>query len=244
VGFLAQRNILAVEEMDRPDCDPERLERTYAQFGLVNAVVAGWRRLYRRDLLPRFSPTGSTTLLDIGCGGGDVARSLARWAARDGLELRIMATDPDPRALAFALAQPSLPGLEFRPALSSELVAEGFTADLVISNHVLHHLPGPALQALMADSEALATRFALHNDLQRSPVAYALFSAGTLPFFHRSFIRADGLTSLRRSYTTAELRQLVRPGWRVRPGALFRNLLSYDASGYDAHRSAGHDRGA
>jgi 2-polyprenyl-3-methyl-5-hydroxy-6-metoxy-1,4-benzoquinol methylase len=229
VRFLANRDTAALEEMDRPDCDPQRLERTYAQFGLVNAAVSGWRRIYHRDLRPRFAGNGTTTLLDIGCGGGDVARSLGRWAARDGLDLKITATDPDRRALAFALAQPPVPGLEFRHAFSSELVAEGFTADLVISNHVLHHLPGPALQELMADSEALATRFAVHNDLQRSAAAYAFFSAGTLPFFHRSFIRADGLTSLRRSYTTAELAQVARPGWLVRRTAPFRNLLVLEA---------------
>ena len=43
--------------------------------------------------------------------------------------------------------------------------------------------------------------------------------------FRGSFIRADGLTSIRRSYTAAELRAAAPPGWKVRPGFPFRNLL-------------------
>ncbi len=227
MGFLSQRDTAAVEQMDLPDCDPQRLERTYAQFGLINAAVAGWRQVYLRQLRPRFSATGTTTLLDIGCGGGDIARGLAQWAADDGLDLRITAVDPDARAHNYALRQPPVPGLEYRRVFSADLVAEGLTFDLVISNHVLHHLTGSQLQELMKDSEVLARRLAVHSDLERNTLSYALFSAGTLPFFHGSFIRGDGLTSIRRSYTAAELRAAVRPGWSVEWRRPFRNLLVY-----------------
>jgi len=100
--LLRERAVDAVEEMDLPDCDPARLARTYAQFAVVNRVVAGWRSLYRTRLRPRLSPGSTTTLLDIGCGGGDVDVLLSRWAARDGRRLAITAIDPDPRAIRFA----------------------------------------------------------------------------------------------------------------------------------------------
>ncbi len=213
--------------MDKPDCDPQLLERTYAQFPLVNAAVSGWRRTYTQQLRPLLSTDRTTTLLDIGCGGGDVPRRLAAWAARDGLPLHITAIDPDERAYAFAAARPAVPRLLFRRAFSSELVAEGREFDLVISNHVLHHLTQPGLQGLLDDSRLLCRRASVHCDLARSPIAYALFSAGTLPFFHRSYIRRDGLTSIRRSYTAAELRAVVPPGWTVRAQKPYRNLLIY-----------------
>ncbi|MDJ0355413.1 class I SAM-dependent methyltransferase [Paenarthrobacter sp. PH39-S1] len=227
--FLRHRATGAVEEMDKPDCDPQLLERTYAQFPLINAAVAGWRGTYIQQLRPLLSADRTTTLLDIGCGGGDVPRRLAAWAARDGLPLRITAIDPDERAHAFAAARPAVPRLTFRRAFSSELVAEGATFDLVISNHVLHHLSALQLHGLLADSQLLATQASVHSDIARSPLAYALFSAGTLPVFHRSFIRRDGLTSIRRSYTASELRSAVPPTWRVQPQGPFRNLLTYTA---------------
>ena len=96
----------------------------------------------------------------------------------------------------------------------------------MISNHVLHHLGSGQLQELLAHSELLARKAALHNDLRRSPAAYALFSAAALPFRH-SFIRADGLTSIRRSYTHGELKALSPPGWVVRTGSAFHQVRAY-----------------
>ncbi len=227
MGLLRERAKSATEEMDRPDADPAKLARTYAQFPVVNAFVSGWRDNYVHRIRPLLAPGRRTTLLDLGCGGGDIARSLARWAARDGLPLDVTAIDPDPRAMDFARAQQPVPGLHYRQAYSSELVAEGAVFDVVISNHVLHHLAPAELDGLFADSQQLARQLALHSDILRSAVAYALFSVATAPFFPGSFIRRDGLTSIRRSYTPAELVAVVPEGWQVERARPYRNLVLF-----------------
>lgn len=239
---LSSRAVTAVEEMDREDCDPVRLNRTYAQFWLINAVVSGWRRNYVELLRPLLSGGGSYRLLDIGSGGGDVARSLARWARRDGITLEVTGIDPDERAHAFATSRPPLPGLSFRRAYSSDLVAEGARFDVVISNHVLHHLNGNELAALLSDSEQLATRLSLHSDIERSRWGYLWFSVGTLPFFPGSYIRRDGLTSIRRSYTASELKDVVPPGWEDRQRMPWQNLLIHRpaAAAGPGNGAAGH----
>ena len=225
---LRTRAVDAVEIMDG-DCDPVILDRTYADFHVVNLVVSGWRSMYCRSIRPGLSTTRSSTLLDIGSGGGDVSRCLARWAARDGLRLEVTAIDPDARAHAWASAQPAVRGLTFRRALSSELVAEGARFDFVVSNHMLHHLNPAELQGVLVDSQALARRGALHADIARGRLAYLGFSIGTWPFFGRSYIRADGLTSIRRSFTAAELRRVAPSGWRVRRAHPYRLELRWTA---------------
>jgi 2-polyprenyl-3-methyl-5-hydroxy-6-metoxy-1,4-benzoquinol methylase len=224
--LMRQRAVDAVEIMDGPDCDARLLQNTYRQFAVINRALAGWRRLYVRELRPSLAANNApATLLDIGAGGGDLAQMLARWARRDGLPLQITGIDPDPRAAAYAMGRPSMPGVEFRQAHSADLVREGQHFDFVISNHVLHHLSAHELQELLADSAALSNKKALHNDLRRSPAAYALFSAAALPF-RRSFIRADGLTSIRRSYTPAELTAIAPPGWTVETSPKFHQILA------------------
>jgi 2-polyprenyl-3-methyl-5-hydroxy-6-metoxy-1,4-benzoquinol methylase len=151
--------------------------------------------------------------------------------------LQVTAIDPESRALDFAARTPNPDGVRFLLAESSELVDAAQRFDFVVSNHVLHHLSSEQLTDLLIDSELLCRGLALHSDIRRSAVAYGVFSAGTLPFFHRSFIREDGLTSIRRSYTTAELRIAARRGWTVEAQPPFRNLLSYAASA--AARSGG-----
>jgi 2-polyprenyl-3-methyl-5-hydroxy-6-metoxy-1,4-benzoquinol methylase len=219
----------AVEIMDSPLCDPVRLTRTYRDFRVVNAVVSGWRQIYRRSIRPALSTTTETTLLDVGSGGGDVSRSLARWAARDGLRLTVTGIDPDARAHVFATGRPMVAGLSFRRALSSELVAEGARFDFVISNHVLHHLRAAELNGLLGDSQALARRRVVHADLERSTLAYLGFGLATRPFFRQSYIRPDGLTSIRRSYTAGELRAAAPAGWTVTRGRPSRLVLSWEA---------------
>ncbi|MGY4542650.1 2-polyprenyl-3-methyl-5-hydroxy-6-metoxy-1,4-benzoquinol methylase [Arthrobacter sp. UYNi723] len=221
---MRQRAADAVEMMDLPDCDPTKLELTYRQFELVNRLFSGWRQLYRRELRPLLSHDTETTLLDIGCGGGDLARQLALWSARDKLLLEVTGIDPDARAYSYSSRRPHHVSVRFRQADSADLVREGRRFDVVISNHVIHHLQPGDLAQLLADSQALARRISLHNDLRRNIAAYALFSLAALPF-RSSFIRADGLTSIRRSYTPAELTAAAPPGWQVERHSPFHQVL-------------------
>ena len=229
IAKFKHRDRCATEYMDDPDCDLAKLYRTYAQFKVVNRVVAGWQQTYRTYVRPLLHQDKTNTLLDIGAGGADVTRAIAHWARRDGLVLHITAADPDDRAYTWAMHHQPDDGLQYVQALSSDLVAQGDTYHVVISNHLVHHLNDDALQGLLRDSQQLATRRAIHCDIRRSRVAYTLFSIGTWPFFPGSFIRQDGLTSIRRSYTAAELRAVAAFGWRVIPQRPWRNLLLYDA---------------
>ncbi|MFG1992498.1 class I SAM-dependent methyltransferase [Actinoplanes sp. NPDC048988] len=227
---LARRNTEVRELMDDPGCDLDRLERTYRQFTTINRLVSGWRRVYLRRIRPRLDPRRPTTLLDIGFGGGDIARALATWARRDGLALRTTAIDPDERALRHVRRRPDA-GVRFERASSADLVARGDHYDVVISNHLLHHLGTAELTALLADSETLTRDLVVHNDLSRGRLGYGLYAAATLPLARGSFVHQDGLLSIRRSYRRAELRELVPPGWQVTPMVPQRLLLTYEKAG-------------
>jgi len=213
--------------MDDPGGDLAALHRTYARFDVVNFLCSGWSATYRRRIRPLAEPGRPLTLLDVGSGGGDIARALARWAHRDGLELRITGIDPDARALDWTAARmerwsaghPEHCAPVFRQAASSDLVAAGEVFDVVVSNHLLHHLDPEEVCRLLRDSERLARRLVVHNDLVRSRAAYRLYSVGVLPLAPGSFLRTDGLRSLRRAYVPQELRELAGPGWAVEPGS-------------------------
>lgn len=227
---LSARAVGARELMDEPDADPALLGRTYALFPLVNAAVSGWRGAYRRDIRP-LTGRGRLRVLDIGSGGGDVTRMIAGLLHRDGCDARVTGLDIDPRAVRWASAQDGPPGLRWRCGSTSDLVREGETFDLVISNHVLHHLTPEELPAMLADSLRLRAPggAVLHADIARSRAAYALFAAATLPLARTllagSFIRPDGLTSIRRAFTAAELQAAAGAGWRVQRRMPSRLLL-------------------
>lgn len=229
---LSSRAVEARELMDDPDADLRMLERTYERFSLVNAVVSRWMAVYRHDIRP-FARRRPIRLLDVGAGGGDVSRALARWARRDGLLVSVTALDADARAIRWARARGG--DVEYRCAHTSELVSNAERFDVVVSNHLLHHLTGAELPELLSDSVALVEDDGLvvHRDIARSSFAYRSFQAATWPFarnlFAGSFIREDGLTSVRRSYTAGELTGVVADGWQLRQRFPARLELRWEA---------------
>lgn len=223
--LLKERQSGLRELMDDPGCDPHKLEATYRHFRLLNRLVSNWRRVYLGWLRPELQ-AGARTLLDIGCGGGDLIDLLSGWALKDGFALEPLGIDPDARAVRYASAHVRTPGARFVAAHSSDLASAGERFDLVISNHLLHHLKDEEVPAICRDSERLALRLALHSDLNRSDLAFLAFNL-TWPFFLDSFITPDGLTSIRRTFTRAELLELAPAGWRVEALWPYRNLLLY-----------------
>ena len=211
------------ELMDAADADPAMLERTYERFRLVNAIVSRPGAVYRRDVRPG-ARRRRIRVLDVGAGGGDLCRALTGRLRRDGVDADVTALDLDPRAVAWARAHDDGAGVVYRCAPVSELVAGGEGFDIVLSNHLLHHLGEAELRRFLADTRRLVAPGGLvaHHDIARSRLAYAAFAAATLPFagtlLRGSFIRPDGLTSIRRSYTAAELSAAAQPGWSVRRG--------------------------
>ncbi|WP_203581465.1 methyltransferase domain-containing protein [Microbacterium hibisci] len=223
---LAVRDDRLAELMDDPACDPDRLAATLRRFGTVNRVVSGWGAVYRTRLRPHLAALGRPAdVLDLGSGGGDLVARLAAAARRDGLEVTWTGVDPDPRAHEVALSRPPIPRTTFRRADAATLADEGRTYDAVLSNHVLHHL-GDDLAAFADESLALSRGIVLHSDIARSRLAYGLYAVAITPFAAGTFLRTDGLRSIRRSYTRAELAAALdaaAPGtWAVRMPVPFR----------------------
>lgn len=231
---LETRAVDARELMDDPHADLGMLQRTYERFRVVNALVSRPGLLYRRDIRPR-ARRGHLRILDVGAGGGDVCRMIAARLRRDGLSGEVTALDADERAVGWAAEHDDGSGVRYRVALAEQLVAAGEQYDIVFSNHVLHHLTEEELQGLMSDTRTLVGEHGLvvHRDIARSRAAYALFRAATWPFattfFRGSFIREDGLISIRRSYTPSELASVAPQGWRVGAAVPARLELRWDA---------------
>jgi 2-polyprenyl-3-methyl-5-hydroxy-6-metoxy-1,4-benzoquinol methylase len=112
----------------------------------------------------------------------------------------------------------------FRTTDSSALRAGGERFDIVLSNHVLHHLTDAELRAFADDSLALSRQVVLHADIERSRTAYALYTLGITPLAPGTFLRTDGLRSIRRSYRGDELAAALPAdaGWVIRRPVPFR----------------------
>ena len=228
---LSVRDDDVAELMDDPDCDPQRLEATLRRFDTVNRLWSGWGGVYRERLRPYLSSLGRPArVLDLGAGGGDVLVRLARLAARDGLDVDWLGADPDPRAITVA-EERTTPRVAFRCTDAAALRAARESFDVVLSNHVMHHLTGPQLREFAGDTLALSDGIVLHSDIRRSRLAYALYAVGVTPLAPGTFLRTDGLRSIRRSYSVDELASALGEPWQVEPASPFRVLALGRAGG-------------
>lgn len=217
------------ELMDAPDADPVMLRRTYERFALVNRWVARWESTYVEHIRPLFKSGQTIRILDVGCGAGDVSLYLRMRCQIDGFDPQITLIDPSEHVDAYFKTHPLPDGVRYLRTDTSELVRTGATFDLVISNHLLHHLTEPQVVQVMEDSLRMCTRRVLFSDLDRNVIAWAFFAVFAWPFSFGTFIHTDELRSIRRSYLRQELIDLLPGGWSVQRQFPFRLLVMRDA---------------
>ena len=227
--ILRNRESDLIEIMDQPDCNQAKLYNTYQQFSSVNRLVSRWHTTYHRFIRPLLSPDRPATLLDIGFGGADVPLYLDYLARKDGFKLTIAGIETDPRALEYTASLPLPDTITLHEDSVDAHASEGNTYDIVISNHLLHHLSPEEIHNLLAESEKLAGKRVVFNDIERGDFAWLGFNI-TYLFYRNSFITADGLTSIRRSFTKKEIQNLLPEGWQVSRLFPYRVIIHYDTS--------------
>lgn len=225
--FLGERQPQLIEQMDRDDCDSKLLDNTYRQFSTINLLLSQWKRIYKNELKPLMNQSQTYSLLDIGFGGGDVPIKLNEWAVKDGFDLQITAIEIDKRSYEYAKQLQTSDSITFRHCSSTDLVQQHQSFDFVISNHVLHHLNRELTKKVLSEAKSMARQKVIFNDIKRSDIGYFLFSFGAL-IFRRSYIRVDGLTSIKRSYTYKEMKKMAPAGWFAKKIFPFRLLLIYE----------------
>jgi 2-polyprenyl-3-methyl-5-hydroxy-6-metoxy-1,4-benzoquinol methylase len=193
--------------MDDPGLSAREHEEALAGLATINRVSgtvgALWRPL--KNLANRFGPL---RVLDIACGGGDVAVALAGRAKRRGVPLTIHGCDLSQRALEVARDGAKARGLEMEfleySALGEELPA-GY--DVYISTLFLHHLSDERAVELL---RRMATgRAFIVDDLRRTKLGYALARWPVRLLTRSPVVHNDAVVSVKSAFTCAEARRLL-----------------------------------
>ncbi len=205
------RRCTAPELMDNPHSDQHRLERTLRQFAAINRVFSRYRTVLRSRLLGDAAAAGlrRISVLDVGGGGGDIARWLTAAAARAGAEAEVTILESDARVAAFARrACAAYPQITIEEGSALELGLNNASAryDYAICNHLLHHFSDQQLPALLRRMAAAARRRVIANDLLRHRPTAAAFALVASIFYPRSFAQLDGTLSIRKGFLPEELR--------------------------------------
>lgn len=223
-----KRHSELVELMDDPNCNPRLLKHTYQLFPIVNRLFSQWKKIYQLEIKPHLTDSQRIyTLLDIGSGLMDNSLYVQKLAKNDGYQIEITGIDPNPMLIELIdeVKQPSQ--VHFRSCFIHE-IPKTESYDFVISNHLLHHLTPAEITDLLDEIRTRTQIKSLMIDIHRSRFAWIFFGCIMFPFRFNSFIQRDGLTSIKRSYTPAEMSKIASDFWRIRKFFPYRYALIYD----------------
>jgi len=198
--------------MDQPGLDPQAHREALAGIGRVN-WISGIDGLLWRALMTFRLPGESRPLrvLDLACGGGDVAIQLAQRALYQGIPLDIQGMDISSTAVEFAQSRADalhLSNVRFRQqnVLSDDM---NCTYDVVMSSLFLHHLSEEQGVLLLKRMSSMAERGILLDDLCRSRLGYFLAWCGVRLLTRSAIVHFDGPQSVRAAFRMNEVRTLA-----------------------------------
>ena len=217
VGFERRAEPAELPELMDAPCSYEEFRACMRDLERVNRLTRGYAPTMA--FLDRVVEAKGTELprplrvLDVGAGGGDMLRQVARWAQRKGVEVELTGVDLNPHATRAAR--------EFSASGSDEVrrirwvndnvfryeAPEG--VDVVLSALFTHHLATTEVVEFVQWMERTAQVGWFVNDLRRSERAAWWFRALPLIFRWHRFIRHDGPVSLRRAFVAADWQRML-----------------------------------
>lgn len=158
-----------------------------------------------KTLLKNHPKDTPITIIDLGCGGGDILRAIANYGKTEGYQFQLIGIDANKNATAYAKTLSSdYKNIEF---LDVDVFSETFKQmhyDIAISTLFLHHFKENELLELLQHLLTTVTIGVVVNDLHRHRWAYYLFKLITIPITNTMVIE-DGLTSVLRGFKRKEL---------------------------------------
>ncbi len=221
-----------LEMLDAPVVPAVGLRAALNFMAFVNRFLGGASAV--TAFFDRQEVPSEFTVLDLGCGGGDIASAIGYWARRRGKTANITAIDLNPDCLDYARRRFSSSGVRFLRRSAFDIEALG-RFDYIISSMFFHHLDDGQILSLLALMEKQSRRGFLVNDLFRGHLNYwgAFFLA--LPTLNPMVIH-DAKLSVRRAFKERDFAVYRRQSgipFSIERRPVFRILMSRHAKRND-----------
>jgi 2-polyprenyl-3-methyl-5-hydroxy-6-metoxy-1,4-benzoquinol methylase len=147
------------------------------------------------------------SIVDIGCGHGDILRDVAKFGRKNGYKMTLLGVDANPTAISYANElSTAYPEVHFK---TEDIFSEEFQKrefDVVLATLFLHHFKEEPLVSFLDNTLKQTKIGVVVNDLHRHTLAYYLFMLLSV-FIKNKMIIEDGLTSVLRGFKRKDLMQ-------------------------------------
>jgi len=207
---LSQRSTRP-ELMDTESVSFEEFHECLHTLRIINTFTLAYRPTLRwfERMMAGVSSEQSLSVIDVGCGGGDMLRRIWKWARKRHFDLELIGIDRNPWSKKSAEQDtPKDAPIRFETASVFSLDSSR-CADFIVSSLFAHHLTDSELVRFIQWMDLHATRGWFINDLHRHPVPYLFIKYALRSLSSDRINRHDGPVSVARAFTASEWRNVL-----------------------------------
>ncbi|MDU0369690.1 methyltransferase domain-containing protein [Hymenobacter endophyticus] len=206
------RRATQLELMDDLTLASDELRQNLDELETINTWLGGYAPVLNalQRLRLQFPPSRPLRIADLGSGGGDTLRQIARWARQQGVAVELTGVDANAFMLEYARQKcQNYPEIRFVQAdiFSPEFQQQPF--DIMTASLFCHHFSDGELARMLAQWQRQAGLAVIINDLHRHPLAYYSIQALTRLLGGSRLVRHDAPLSVARAFTRTDWQQLL-----------------------------------
>lgn len=198
------------EIMDDLSMEGSLLRDTLDKIATINRFLGGNRVTLTglKRLIKNHPKSTPITIIDLGCGEGDVLRDVAKLGKKEGYHFKLIGIDANADTIAYAkelsleYSQISFKQIDI---FSTEF--ETLKYDVALATLFFHHFKNPSLISFLKKLISNASKGVVVNDLHRSKMAYYLYKVIMLPV-KNEMVKYDGAISILRGFKKSDLVKL------------------------------------
>lgn len=200
------------ELMDDLHLATDELRQNLDELETINTWLGGYRPVLAAlaRLRPRWPAGRPLRLADLGSGGGDTLRQVARWARRQHQPIALVGIDANAFMLAYAAAKSrAYPEISYQQLdiFGTEFAAQPY--DVLTASLFCHHFADAELVLLLRRWQQQAGVAVIINDLHRHWLAYHSIRLLTKWLRGSRLVQHDAPLSVARAFSRADWRRLL-----------------------------------
>ena len=196
------------EIMDDFSLEGEELREALDKIAKINQLLGGNKLTLNglKTILSKETANTVCTIIDLGCGNGDMLRKIADFGIKNGYEFKLIGIDANAYTVNHAMhLSADYKNIEFLCEDIFTIESSKLACDVILCTLTLHHFSESEILFILNRFKEVTKLGIVVNDLQRSAIAYRLFQLLCVLFQLNRMSREDGLVSILRGFKKQEL---------------------------------------